>query len=128
MDVREANELKQALRERGVDDATIASAIAVATEAKERALSSPISLTANQYSELRAPMADYQRGAMHRWPADAQTVMKRLGKGYWSDAMSTLGLVPNIRGRGRGLLLFDEDSYEKALQNYVADRKSLETC
>lgn len=37
--------------------------------------------------------------------------------------MAALGLVPNERGRSRGLLLFDESTYKQALQTYVANRR-----
>jgi hypothetical protein len=41
-----------------------------------------------------------------------------------SEAMVKIGLVPNERGRSRGLLVFSEDSYLRALEKYVNDRRA----
>lgn len=126
VDFDDACGLAEALSARSLDDQTIADAIAMTTQAKESVVLGNLSLTKVEYDRLRIPMAEIQNdllGPLHPWPADAQTVMKRLGKGYWSDAMRSVGLVANRKGRSRGLLLFDDEEYKKALSKYIADRE-----
>jgi hypothetical protein len=46
--------------------------------------------------------------------------MKRLGAGYWSDALAAIGLMAGDGGRERGLLVFGEGDYEVAVADYLA--------
>ena len=56
------------------------------------------------------------------WPPTKQTAMKRLGNGYWVDAMTAIGLKPSDRkGRSRGLLLYTEADYQAAMKDYYRD-------
>ncbi|OPG03100.1 hypothetical protein [Microbispora sp. GKU 823] len=52
------------------------------------------------------------------WPPTGLTVMKRLGDGYWADALRTIGLHPTSGGRPRGLLKYREEDYESAISDY----------
>jgi hypothetical protein len=53
------------------------------------------------------------------WPPTRQTVMKRLGNGYWVDAMEAVGVVRSAKkGRSRGLLLYSEDDYKDSVKSY----------
>jgi hypothetical protein len=125
-DFEDAFALREALRARGFTDGEIADFLATAIGARDLATTTACSLSKSRYDKLRIPTVQSQQKAqtLHSWPADAQTVMKRLGSGYWTDAMVTIGLVPNDRGRSRGLLLFDEGSYPEALSNYTFDRRA----
>jgi hypothetical protein len=126
MDFDEASELREALGQRKFSRDQVAEILAVAIEAREFAATTPCSLAKAKYDQLRTPTADSQQDneGLHPWPADAQTVMKRLGNGYWADAMLKLGLIRNERGRSKGLLVFSEESYPGALNKYVSDRRS----
>jgi hypothetical protein len=126
MDFEEATALREALRQRAFSSDRVAEILAVAIEAREYAATTACSLTKAKYDQLRAPTANSQRGVhgLHPWPPDSQTVMKRLGNGHWTQAMVTLGLVANERGRSKGLLRFSEESYPGALEKYVRDRRS----
>jgi hypothetical protein len=126
MDFEEASELREALGQRGFSCDQIAEILAVAIEARELAATTARSLSKAKYDQLRTRTVASRRDdqGLHPWPADSQTVIKRLGNGYWSEAMVTIGLVPNERGRSRGLLMFSEDSYPRALEKYVNDRRA----
>jgi hypothetical protein len=125
MDFEEASELREALEQRGFSSDQIAKILAVAIEARELAATSAHSLSKAKYNRLRTTVASRRDDqGLHPWPADSQTVIKRLGDGYWSEAMLKIGLVPNEGGRSRGLLMFSEDSYPRALEKYVSDRRA----
>jgi hypothetical protein len=126
MDFEEASELREALEHRGFSSDQVAEILALAIEARELAATTACSLSKAKYNELRTTTVPSQRDdqGLHPWPADSQTVIKRLGNGYWSEAMVKIGLVPNERGRSRGLLIFSEDSYRDALAKYVNDRRA----
>ncbi|MDA0169409.1 helix-turn-helix domain-containing protein [Solirubrobacter taibaiensis] len=124
MDFDEARLLRDALEQRGFSREQIAEILAVAIDAREFAATSACSLSKAKHDQLRRPtvVAQGDGQGLHPWPADSQTVMKRLGNGYWTEAMVRIGLVANEGGRSRGLLLFSEDSYPRALEKYVNDR------
>ncbi len=125
-DFDDAFELRNALAAREFANDQIAEILAVAIGAREHAATTPCSLSKASYDALRTPTVDSHHDAqrLHPWPADAQTVMKRLGEGYWTDAMVRIGLAPNQRGRSKGLLMFSEESYPRALAKYVYDRRT----
>ena len=56
------------------------------------------------------------------WPATSQTLMMRFGENYWSDAVKALGLVPNERGRARGAIMYEDDAYRSALEQFIEER------
>jgi uncharacterized protein (DUF433 family) len=126
MDFEEASALCAALRQRGFSRDEVAETLAVAIEARELAATTACSLSKAKYDQLRTPTANSQRDTrgLHPWPPDSQTVMKRLGNGYWTEAMVRIGLVPNEGGRSKGLLMFSEESYPSALEKYVNDRRA----
>ena len=126
IDVDEASELHEALGDRGFSSDQIAEILAVATGARELAGTTELSLSKKRYSELRIAAVSAQADSRQRypWPADAQTVMRRLGNLYWTDAMIEIGLVASEGGRSKGLLHFTDSSYPSALGKYVADRRA----
>lgn len=85
-----------------------------------------IKLTHSSYEETRLQVwaaEGWAGGGEPYWPPTKQTVMKRLGNGYWKDAMESVGVAPAERqGRARGLLMYTEDDYEKAIVDYYWDR------
>jgi len=86
-------------------------------------LLSEISLPHGKYEEIRAEIwkAEDWNGALPGyWPPTKQTVMKRLGGGYWVDAMEALGLGRSARkGRARGLLFYKEEDYNDTVRDFV---------
>lgn len=54
------------------------------------------------------------------WPATSQTMMSRLGGGYWNAAVGRLGMAPNERGRARGLVRFTAEDYRAAVGDFLA--------
>ena len=94
----------------------------------KRALDSgaTITLTHASYEETRLQVwaAEGWAGSGEPyWPPTKQTVMKRLGNGYWKDAMQSIGVAPAGRqGRARGLLVYTEQDYEKAIVDYYWER------
>lgn len=54
------------------------------------------------------------------WPATGQTLMSRLGGGYWSAAVARLGFLANEGGRARGLVRFTDDDYAAAVRDFLA--------
>ena len=126
IDIDEASELHKALGDRGFTSDQIAEVLAVATEARARAATTELSLSKKRYGELRIGAVSAQANSRQRypWPADAQTVMRRLGDLYWNDAMIKIGLVASKGGRSKGLLHFTDAAYPDALRKYVADRRA----
>jgi len=58
-------------------------------------------------------------GAEPYWPPTRQTVMRRMGNGYWLDAMKEIGVLPSEKkGRARGLLFYTEDGYKDSIKSY----------
>lgn len=53
------------------------------------------------------------------WPPTSQTVMKRLGKGYWKDALESVGITASDKGRSRGLIVFEEFDYRNAIIDFL---------
>jgi uncharacterized protein (DUF433 family) len=126
MDFDEASALQETLSRRGFPSAQVAETLAIAIKAREFAATNGCSLSKKQYDRLRTPTVNSQRDdqGLYSWPPDSQTVMKRLGDGYWTNAMLKLGLVPNEGGRSKGTLMFSEESYPSALEKYVNDRRA----
>lgn len=55
-----------------------------------------------------------------RWPPTQQTISKRLGGGFWSDATAALGFPPSQRnGRSRGGAASEPDLVWKVLETFV---------
>lgn len=53
------------------------------------------------------------------WPPTSQTVMRRLGGGYWADALTALGIAPLAGGRSRGTVLFTPSDYADAITDFI---------
>lgn len=55
------------------------------------------------------------------WPPTQQTISKRLGGGYWNDAMRSLGFPESVKkGRPRVGYLHDADSLSRTLGAFLA--------
>lgn len=80
------------------------------------------SLSAAQYDSARADHLSEKRIAAKPgaaiWPPTSQTLMKRLGNGSWSTAMTSLGLTTNS-GRTRGTGSFSDDDYRSAVAEFL---------
>jgi predicted DNA-binding protein YlxM (UPF0122 family) len=125
IDLAEAQEVAVVLDEQGLETETQANILIMIANARAHAIENPaISITKKRYDEVRREILDdlgltSAQGVMP-WPPTAQTVMKRLGDGYWAEALRNIGLTPNERGRERGLLRFTEDDYDNAVVDFLA--------
>jgi transcriptional regulator with XRE-family HTH domain len=84
-----------------------------------------LSLSHSNYEDIRLGVwakEGWAGGGESYWPPSKQTVMKRLGNGYWVDAMNEIGLKPSDRkGRSRGLIFYAEADYESAIKDFYGD-------
>lgn len=127
LDVDDMRETAESLGARGFSDDEIAGVFAVVASVLEATSADPLTLAANKYMSLRKPFVERSRDSgLHPWPADGQTIAKRLGLPgrFWSDAVANLGLRPQT-GRARGLLVFTEAEYLEAVVHYRRDRAAL---
>lgn len=65
----------------------------------------------------------WENGAGGRyWPPTQQTISKRVGGGYWNDAMEKLGFpTSSKKGRPRVGYLHNEESLLKSLENFLVE-------
>ncbi|MEU6412171.1 hypothetical protein [Microbispora sp. NPDC046933] len=122
-DFEEAWEVAVALEEQGVVRSDIASVLGlIGTTRAACRDNSDVTITRKRYDELRlrvlSEWALPAAGKTAVWPPTGLTVMKRLGGGYWADALRNIGLHPSSKGRSRGLLKYREEDYESALSDY----------
>jgi hypothetical protein len=123
-DIREAREIYNMLHAGGLDENTVARVLCRAACAREYARAHPeASLTRKRYDSIRLRIIDelgFQSGkGTAWWPPTGLTVMKRLGNGYWADALSAIGIASSSKGRPRGLVQFDPKAYEAAITEYL---------
>jgi hypothetical protein len=85
-----------------------------------------LSLTKNEYEVWRGRwLVTYPKDDAVPWPPTSQTLRKRLGGGYWNDAVKNAGLAPHLRGRSRGALVYKAtDEYVLAVSQFLADAEN----
>ena len=120
-----------ALRMGSVELALLVEACASVTEMEEaaalacRARRNRDALTISQtgYSRWRDAWLDrFPKSGLYPWPVTSQTIMKRLGGGFWNDALRDVGLGLSARGRSRGRVIYTgDDDYEDTMAAFVAD-------
>lgn len=121
----EMSEVSGALAELGATDKQIKEALVTAAAARQQQQADPsLSITANAYEGQRRVIIENlalprNRGAF-LWPPTHQTVKSRLGGGYWSDALASIGITASSRGRPRGLLAFEASDYRDAMADFLA--------
>ena len=125
VDLQDAREVAAALQDQGLDAETSASVLCLVASAKAHASTHVgVALTKKRYEEVRGwvlqDLGLQSRRGSAPWPPTSQTVMKRLGDGFWADALTSIGLTPGPRGRSRGLLVFREQDYDSAVVDYLA--------
>jgi hypothetical protein len=124
IDLTEAGEVASVLDHQGLEAVTRARILIVIANARAHAVENEaITITKQRYDEVRREILDdlglvSTHGVMP-WPPGAQTVMKRLGGGYWAEALRNIGLTAE-RGRERGLLRFTENDYDNAVVDFLA--------
>jgi len=88
-----------------------------------------LALSHAAYEETRIAVWEsegWAGGTEAYWPPTKQTVMKRLGGGYWNDAMAAIGVSASVRkGRPRGLLLYSDSDYHGAIRDFYWHRVDL---
>ena len=124
LDTSGALELSQTLISASVDRETIAAFLRISSGAKAQNESDGLVLTRKEYAntrrELQAHFGWTSGKGSATWPPTSQTIQKRLGEGYWADAMHSLEISPGDRGRPRGLLKFTDEDYLDAVATFVA--------
>lgn len=82
-----------------------------------------LTITIKAYDRWRdAWLVRFPKRHLYPWPVTAQTIVKRLGRGFWNDAVRDVGLALNVRGRTRGRVVYTEDdAYEQTMALFVAD-------
>jgi hypothetical protein len=125
IDLLEAQEVGTVLDRQGLSASVRAEILLLVAAARAHAVDNPaVTIAKWRYDEVRrATLTDLglvsAQGVMP-WPPTGQTVMKRLGGGYWAEALRYLGLTSSSRGRERGLLRFSEDDYANAVVDFLA--------
>lgn len=87
-----------------------------------------VTISKKKYDEQRTSALDYLglaggQGSLV-WPPTSQTVIKRLGSGYWKDALASVGITASDRGRSRGLVVFEESDYRSAITDFLQHCKA----
>jgi hypothetical protein len=97
--------------------ASLASAAAAVTRSQNAAMT----VTKDQYAIWRSEwLTRFPKQSSTPWPPTHQTVLKRLGRGAWNDAVKAAGLTPNLRGRPRGALVYrDADEHLDAVASFL---------
>ncbi|MGM1028980.1 MAG: hypothetical protein ACQEWM_03795 [Actinomycetota bacterium] len=101
----------------------LATILGIVAAAQRAALHDPsLTITGSRYNELRGELLDAMglesaKGA-RPWPPTRQTIMARYGG--WSDALASMGLAIADRGRPKGMLVFDDEEYQRAASEFVA--------
>ncbi|MDP8930771.1 MAG: hypothetical protein M3O70_19935 [Actinomycetota bacterium] len=125
MDLAEAHEVSVALRGEGVHAERVAAILGLVASTRAHAEEiGGLSLSRKRYDEWRLRILQEiglaSRKGSSPWPPTSQTVMKRMGGGFWAEAMKSVGLIPGAHGRSRGLLMFVEQDYNDAVTDYLA--------
>lgn len=107
----------------GLEPATVKSIIVSMAFCRKQLLQdSNLTITKKRYDEEREKvLRQFRKSSGSRaldWPPTSQTITKRLGGGYWNDALASIGVVASTQGRPRGLLIFDEEQYLDAIQDF----------
>lgn len=123
-----AEEVREILTRQGAspgDIATVGRHISAALEELEAGRAVPFS--AEAYDAAREIAITDRRlagrvradRAGHRiWPPTSQTVRKRLGSGYWNEAVAGLGYPVSGRGRARGPARYSAADYLAAVADF----------
>ncbi|MFE7075761.1 sigma factor-like helix-turn-helix DNA-binding protein [Streptomyces sp. NPDC057620] len=124
VDVEEANDVALALQREGLDAETVSSILCLVHTARQHARENAgTGLSAQRYNgqrrQILSELGLESRKGSAPWPPTSQTVMKRIGHGAWGDALTGIGLTPDRRGRPKGLIVFDEEHYPAALNQYL---------
>ena len=125
MDASAASELQDVLLGLGTSVSRISDIIKTVALARSQAAAGEVlSISKQRYDTCRTDFLAAEglkssKGTAY-WPPSSQTVIKRFGRGYWSTALDSLGLRPKSGGRERGLLVFTEDEYVRAVSDYAA--------
>jgi hypothetical protein len=125
VDPEEGAEVAAVLDRHGIEAEIQARILIMTANARAHAASDPaVTISRRLYDKLRGEILSElglvsARGATV-WPPSGQTVMTRLGGGYWAEALISMGLPPGEGGRERGLLRFTENDYENAVADFLA--------
>jgi hypothetical protein len=125
IDLVEAQEVATVLGQQGLPAGARAEILTLVAAARAHAVDNPaVTIGKQRYDEIRRDILTalglFSAQGVMPWPPTGQTVMKRLGGGYWAEALRYLGLTSSSRGRKRGLLRFSQDDYANAVVDFLA--------
>lgn len=130
--LKEMLDIAELSNSEGIDSATVRSIIASVGSCRRALIMDPrLTITSKRYDQERSEVInDFRIDSMQRltgWPPTSQTVKRRLGGGYWRDALSAVGIIASERGRTRGLLIFEESDYVDAVQEFAQHCRNTRT-
>jgi hypothetical protein len=120
----EMADIAQALAELGVTtDHTRDVLLSIAAARRQLTDDPTLTISKKKYDEQRGAAIESLgltggQGSL-AWPPTSQTVMKRLGNGYWKDALASVGITASAMGRARGHLVFEEADYRAAVVDFL---------
>ncbi|TKK90419.1 hypothetical protein FDA94_05300 [Herbidospora galbida] len=122
-DFDEMRELSEILDRQGLDRPAIASVVRLIAATRLYHRDNPDAMiTRKRHDDIRLQVLSewgVAAGVATRaWPLASVTVIRRLGGGYWADALRKIGLSPSLKGRRRGHLKYQEDDYDSAVLDY----------
>lgn len=124
LSLEEMADVAQALAELGVTTDHVRDVLHAIAAARHHLTVDPaLTISKKKYDEQRGDVIDLLgltggQGSL-AWPPTSQTVMKRLGSGYWTDALASVGITASTKGRSRGLLVFEEVDYRSAILDFL---------
>ncbi|TWF91649.1 sigma factor-like helix-turn-helix DNA-binding protein [Saccharopolyspora dendranthemae] len=134
INLEEAREVSNTLAEEGFSADRIAEILATVISTREHHRNNPdVALTSKCYTncrdEILKEFGNESRKGAWPWPPTNQTVMKRLGGGYWADAMRRVGISPGDKGRQRGQIIFQVEDYYNSVSGFLkhASEDNLDT-
>ncbi|WP_156465421.1 hypothetical protein [Knoellia sp. Soil729] len=120
----EMTEVAQALARLGIGPERSKEVLVSVAAARRQLIAAPdLTISKKRYDEQRSVALIHLgltggHGSLV-WPPTSQTVMKRLGSGYWKDALASIGITASGLGRSRGLIVFEESDYQSAMTDFL---------
>jgi len=124
LSLEEMSDLAESLDRLGIGPDSTRDVLLSIAAARRHLIDAPdMTISKKKYDEQRTSALEHLgltggQGSLV-WPPTSQTVMKRLGNGYWKDALASVGITALNRGRSRGLIVFEESDYRGAIIDFL---------
>lgn len=123
----EVEEFNAIVEELGLQQCAYECLAAMAAARAQQRAGDVQALTKKQYDDARAALLASSavagvKGAI-TWPPTSQTLMSRMGGGFWNDAVRALGMRPQAHGRARGELKFSAADYRAAVGEFLQEQR-----